>query len=296
MTMNNLTGTGTALVTPFDKERKLDFKSLKTLINYQIDNGVDYIVLLGTTGEIATISSSEKDMLVDETIHILNKRLPLVVGIGGNDTNLVIENIKKINSNAGVDAILSVSPYYNKPTQEGIYQHYKSISEISEKPIILYNVPSRTSSNISAKTTLRLAHDCQNIVAIKEASGDFVQMTKILRDKPADFLVISGADELSLPIISIGGKGVISVLSNAFPNKFSQLIESAINNNFIKARLLHNKLMKAMIAIFDEGNPAGIKALLELKNICSAHVRLPLIDASSVLKNKLQKILAEVER
>lgn len=288
--MKQLVGTGVALVTPFKNDKSIDVNSLKKLVNYQVENGINYLVVLGTTGEPATLTRSEKELVKQTIIKENNKRLPLVLGLGGNNTNAVIEEIQQSDL-SDYTAILSVSPYYNKPTQEGIYQHFKTISEASPLPVIIYNVPGRTGSNVSAQTTLRLAKTCKNIIGIKEAAGDMVQAMHILQQKPKDFMVISGDDMIALPIILAGGSGVISVIGEGLPKKFSELIQLGLAGKAREAYHLQYQLMDSINYIFEEGNPAGIKALLKIKGITELDVRLPLVSASIVLQEKLRKFV-----
>ena len=284
--MNRFHGTGVALVTPFNTDGTVDYQGLKKLINHLVDGGIDYLVSLGTTGETATLSKDEKKKVWDFTAEINDGRLPLVAGIGGNDTHGIAEDIKSFENNQ-YSAVLSVSPYYNKPTQEGIYQHYKYLSELSELPIILYNVPGRTGSNMSPETTCRLAHDFKNIIATKEASGSFDQFNQIMRDKPADFLLISGDDPIALPMISIGAVGVISVVGNALPQQLSSMIRLALQGDYKAALPIHLSLLEITRLMFAEGNPAGVKAVLRQLNICGDNVRLPLVKATEGLDKSL---------
>ncbi|MGV3704240.1 MAG: 4-hydroxy-tetrahydrodipicolinate synthase [Arcticibacter sp.] len=292
--MNKFLGTGVALVTPFDQDGSIDYQGLGKLINYQIDNGVEYLVSLGTTGESATLTKDEKDAVWKFTAEVVNKRVPLVAGIGGYSTAEVIEGLKKFSAE-GYDAILSVSPFYNKPTQEGIYQHYKSIAEESPLPVLIYNVPGRTASNISAETTLRLAHDCPNIFGTKEASGNFEQFNAILRDKPEDFLFISGDDGITLPLIAMGASGIISVAGNAIPKQFSDMVRLCLAGDFKAAAPLHLKLTPFFGQLFAENNPGGIKSALKHLNICGDYLRLPLCPVSErnseAIKHELSKIV-----
>ncbi len=288
--MDKFHGTGVALVTPFNTDGTVDYQGLKKLINHLVDGGIDYLVSLGTTGETATLSKDEKKKVWEFTAEINNGRLPLVAGIGGNDTYDVAENIKTFENNK-YSAVLSVSPYYSKPTQEGIYQHYKYLSEISEFPIILYNVPGRTGSNMSPETTCRLAHDFKNIIATKEASGSFEQFNSIMRDKPADFLLISGDDPIALPMISIGAVGVISVIGNALPKQLSDMVSLCLKGNYAEALPAHLSLLGITKLMFAEGNPAGVKSVLKTLNICDDVVRLPLVKASPALATSLAKQL-----
>lgn len=279
----NLIGTGVALITPFKDNGEIDYNALKKLVTHSIDCGVNFFVLMGTTAESVTLSDKEKDEAVAIIKEENNNRLPLVLGIGGNNTKEVINSFKTKDL-TDYTAVLSVSPAYNKPTQEGIYQHFKAISEATEKDIILYNVPGRTSSNILPETTLRLAHDFKNIVAIKEASPVFVQSTEVIKDKPKDFLVLSGDDEFALPMTLAGGSGVISVIGQAIP-AYSKMIQLALDKKVDEAYKIHYDLLSLVRSIYLEGNPGGIKALLELQNVCSRQTRLPLVKASESLKN-----------
>lgn len=281
-------GTGVALVTPFDDRNNVDFASLEKLIQYVTQNGVNYLVVLGTTAETPTLSSSEKQQVVDFVVKQNAGKLPVVLGIGGNNTAEVVNAIKNTNLK-GIDAILSVTPYYNKPSQKGLYCHYKAIAEVSTLPIILYNVPGRTGVNMTADTTLKLAHEFKNIIAIKEASGNMSQIAYILRDRPKDFLVISGDDGLTMPQLAMGINGVISVAANSYPTKMSQMVTAALKGNYAEAAKLHLELIEAIDLLFAEGNPVGVKAALSLKNIISNNLRLPLVSASENLIEKLKK-------
>lgn len=289
--MKELLGTGVALVTPFNKDKSVDFEGLKCLVNFQIDNGINYLVVLGTTGEPATLTAEEKEQVKKTVIETNKGRLPLVIGIGGNNTMAVVNEIKTTDLSAFC-AILSVSPYYNKPSQEGIYQHFKAISEASPLPIIVYNVPGRTGRNFEPKTVLRLANDFKNIVAVKEAAGDMVQAMRIIQHKPKDFMVISGDDMIALPMTLAGGSGVISVIAQGLPKDFSKMIQEGLNGNIEKANELQYKVMDSIDYIFEECNPSGIKALLKKVNICSENVRLPLVEASDVLQEKINNFVA----
>lgn len=280
-------GTGVALVTPFNEDGTIDFDGLERLINFNIEGGVEYLVSLGTTGEAATLTTEEKHQVLDFTVKTVNERVPVVAGFGGNNTAAVIENIKAYHF-AGITAILSASPAYNKPTQEGIYQHYKAIAESTDLPIILYNVPGRTASNIEAETTLRLARDFENIIAVKEASGNLDQISTIIQKKPSSFLVISGDDALTLPLLSLGCDGVISVIANAFPREFSELVRYGLSGGFKSARGNHFKLLEMMRLIFKEGNPGGIKTALKHRDICGDQLRLPLYRISKALEKAIQ--------
>ncbi|GAA3625522.1 4-hydroxy-tetrahydrodipicolinate synthase [Flavivirga jejuensis] len=279
-------GTGVALVTPFKSDLSVDHSALANIVNFNIDNGTDYLVICGTTGESVTLTKQEKKEVV-KTISEANRgRLPMVLGIGGSDTAQVIEEIKTTDL-SGIDAILSVSPYYSKPTQEGIYQHFKAISEASPIDIILYNVPGRTSKNMEAETTVRLANDFDNIIAVKEAGNNVAQYLELLKSKPEDFLIISGDDDLALTVVLAGGAGVISVIGQAFPKEFSEMIRLGLKSEAKEAYKLHFKLMDIVSYIFEENNPAGIKAVFEALNLCQNNVRLPLVPASNQLKEKI---------
>lgn len=291
--MNELHGAGVALVTPFNADGTVDFDSLAQLIDYQIDSGMNYLVSLGTTGEVATLTKDERKRIWDFTVKQVNARVPLVAGIGGNNTAEIVEQIKNFDP-IGFCAILSVSPYYNKPVQEGIYQHYKAIAEASPLPIILYNVPGRTGSNMTPATTIRLAKDFKNIVATKEASGNFAQFNEILRDKPADFLLISGDDPATLPMMALGAVGIISVVGNAYPAQVSKLAALCTAGSFNEARTIHNALLEITDLCFVEGNPCGVKYILQEKGIGQDYVRLPLIpvsaDIQTAIKAEMQKL------
>ncbi|MEM8999943.1 MAG: 4-hydroxy-tetrahydrodipicolinate synthase [Bacteroidota bacterium] len=288
--MEQLVGTGVALVTPFKKDFTVDVTALQHIVEHCIAGGVDYLVVLGTTAESATLSRAERQLVIDVVSNCNAGRLPLVVGVGGNNTSAVCQELNTLDLN-DFDAVLSVSPYYNKPTQEGIYQHFKAIAQASPIPIILYNVPSRTGRNMEPETTLRLAHDMGNITAIKEASADMVQVNKIIKQKPADFLVLSGDDFTALPTVLAGGSGVISVLGQGLPYEFSKMIRLALEGNSDSAYHIHHALLNGMQLIFEEGNPAGIKSIFEVLGLSSALVRLPLVEASPHLKTKIRTYL-----
>jgi 4-hydroxy-tetrahydrodipicolinate synthase len=282
--MNRFYGTGIAIVTPFHADGQVDYDGLKSLINYLIDGGVEYLVSLGTTGESATLSSEEKKKVLAYTADVVMGRVNLVAGIGGNNTAEVVEQVKQFNI-AGYDAILSASPSYNKPTQEGIYQHYKAIAENAALPVILYNVPSRTGSNIAADTTVRLAREFKNIIGIKEASGNFDQINQIMRDKPEEFLMISGDDPVSFPMIALGAVGVISVIGNALPRQTSDMIRLCLNGDFKAAQRAHYDMVDFTRLCFVEGSPAGVKTALKQLGICGDTVRLPLVQVSDHTAN-----------
>lgn len=290
LTMKNLLGTGVALITPFNLDLSIDIDALKRVVNFCIEGNIDYLVVLGTTGESVTLTSAEKQLVIDVVVEENAGRLPLVVGIGGNNTHLLTEELLQTNLK-DFAAVLSVSPYYNKPTQEGIYRHYKTLAQASEKPLILYNVPGRTGSNIEPDTVLRLANDCSNIVGIKEASGDMTQLKRLINILPSDFLVISGDDFTALPTVREGGVGVISVLGQGLPNEFSRMIRLGLQGKEKEAYALHNAMIEGMKLIFQEGNPAGIKSVLETHGICGPTVRLPLVEASSKLKGHINEFM-----
>jgi len=290
--MNKFHGTGVAIITPFDAGGQVDYDGLRNLVNYLIDGGIDYIVSLGTTGESATLSHEEKKKVWAVTAEAVAGRISLVAGIGGNNTAEVVEHVEQFNVK-GYDAILSASPAYNKPTQEGIYQHYKAIAENSPLPIILYNVPGRTASNISAETTVRLARDFKNIIGIKEASGNFDQFNEIMRDKPEDFLFISGDDPITLPMIALGAVGLISVIGNALPRQLSDMIRLCLKGDFKGAQPGHYQLIDFTRLMFVEGNPAGVKIALKHLGICGDTVRLPLVQVSPATA---EKIIAETQK
>jgi 4-hydroxy-tetrahydrodipicolinate synthase len=289
--MNRFHGTGVAIITPFKADGSVDHAALKTVIDHIINGGAEYIVSLGTTGETATLSSDEKIAVWETTISHVDGRVNLVAGVGGNSTLDVLKDLKKFDSK-GFDAILSVCPYYNKPTQEGIYQHYKAIAEESTLPIILYNVPGRTGVNMTADTTLRLAHDFKNIIAMKEASGNFDQFNKIIKDKPEDFLFLSGDDPITLPLIAMGAAGVISVVGNALPGIFSTMVRMCLDGKFIEAQPLHYSLTEITALCFVEGNPGGVKSAMKQLGICGDTMRLPLVNISNDIA---QQIRAQLE-
>ncbi len=290
--MNKFIGTGVAIITPFKEDFTVDVEGLSNLVQDQVDNGIEYIVVLGTTGESATLSSKEKELVKETIIKANNGKLPLVLGVGGNNTAALIEELKSTNLDA-YDAVLSVSPYYNKPSQEGIYQHYKALAAASPKPIILYNVPGRTASNILPETVKRLASDFSNIIGIKEAAGDIVQAMKLISLVPKDFLVISGDDMITLPMVFAGGQGVISVIGQGLPKAFSDMVRLGLDGKVKEAYKLHYKIAPSIDMIFAEGNPVGIKSLLEAKNMCKPVVRLPLVKASDKLKDEIQAFVTQ---
>lgn len=284
--MKQFIGTGVALVTPFKKDQSIDFAALEKLVNYQIDNGIDYLVVMGTTGESTTLSKTEKNQVKQKVAEVNNGRLPIVLGIGGNNTEAVINEIKETDLSV-IDAILSVAPYYNKPTQEGFYQHFAAIARASSKPIILYNVPGRTAKNMLPETVIRLASDFENIIAVKEAGNNVHQYLELLKNKPEDFLIISGDDDLALGIVLAGGAGVISVIGQAYPKQFSEMIRIGLAGKSKESYNIHFKLMDIINYIFEENNPAGVKSVLNKLKICEPFVRLPLVEATAQLQEKI---------
>lgn len=286
--MKKFMGVGVALITPFKENKTIDFDALARLVEYDIAGGISYLVVMGTTAESPVLSKGEKQEVLDFVVKQNAGRVPIVFGIGGNDTLVVAEQMRKLNLK-GVDAILSVVPYYNKPSQEGIYQHYKYLAEASPLPIIMYNIPGRTGVNMSAVTCLRLANECPNIIGVKEASGNMSQISYILRDAPKDFAVISGDDNLALSIIASGGDGVISVSGNAFPKKFSTLITSALKGDYITAQRYQMELLEVTDLLFEEGNPVGVKSALATFGIINNVIRLPLVKSSEELDRKIAK-------
>lgn len=281
---------GVALITPFHKDGSIDFKSLERLIEFQIENNVGYFVVLGTTGETATLNKDEKFAIIDFVVEIINKRKPIVIGIGGNNTQEVVNSINSCNFD-NISAILSVCPSYNKPSQNGIFQHYKYISNASPLPIIIYNVPGRTGVNIHAETTLKIANELKNIIGVKEASGNLIQIMEIINNKPKNFLVISGDDALTLPTMALGADGVISVIANAYPKEFSKMISLCLDNKFLEAQTIHYKLLDIINAIFLEGSPAGIKAVLEIKKLIANNLRLPLVPVGKTTYSLISKLI-----
>ncbi|MGO4708790.1 4-hydroxy-tetrahydrodipicolinate synthase [Chryseobacterium sp. 2TAF14] len=290
--MSILKGVGVALVTPFNEDLSVDFESLTKLIEYNIENGTNYLVVLGTTAEAATLSSYEKKQVVEHIIKVNNKRLPLVLGIGGNNTLEVKQQIEETDL-SDFTAVLSVSPYYNKPNQEGLYQHYKALASTG-KNIIIYNVPSRTGQNVEAETTLRLANEFPNLFLIKEASPNILQYFDILRKKPEGFNLVSGDDEFTLPVTLAGGNGVISVIGQGYPKEFSTMVQLAFDKKVDEAYEIHNKLVEITRLIFAEGNPCGIKAVLAEKGLIKNYLRLPLVPASEGLYAKIKAEMAKI--
>jgi len=289
--MKSLTGTGVALVTPFRKDFSVDIEALKRIVRYNIDGGVEYLVVLGTTAESATLSKEEKELVIQTIVEENAESLPLVLGVGGNNTQEVVNELKTRDLSA-FTAVLSVSPYYNKPTQEGIYQHFKMIAQNSPIPIILYNVPGRTASNMLPETVLRLANDFKNIIGIKEAAGDIVQAMKLIQNKPEGFLVISGDDMITLPMVLAGGSGVISVIGEGFPKEFSEMVRLGLQGKVKEAYALHYKLADCIDMIFEQGNPAGIKEAFKHLGISENTVRLPLVNVNQDLSDRLKTFIS----
>ena len=293
--MKRFKGTGVAIVTPFKNDYSIDFTALGRVINHVISGGVNYIVALGTTGESVTLSKDEKKAIISYVVEAIDNRVPLIVGIGGNNTQEIINSVRHSNLE-GVDGILSVAPYYNKPSQKGLFQHFKAIATSSPLPLIIYNVPGRTSCNISSDTCLELAHACENIIGVKEASGDISQIMRIIKGKPDNFLVISGDDMMTIPIIAAGGAGVISVLANAFPAQISELINHSLKYNFKTAREIQFRFLEMTDLLFIDGNPSGVKAMLNILDICQNNLRLPLVPVSRPVYTRIQKAIEEVNK
>jgi 4-hydroxy-tetrahydrodipicolinate synthase len=291
---NKLRGTGVALVTPFTQKGDIDYDALGALIDFLIAGKVEYLVTLGTTGETPTLDKSERKEIVEFTLKKVSGRVPVVVGIGGNNTSEVLKSFEMYPLEKAA-AVLSSSPSYNKPSQEGIFQHYKKIADVSSKPVILYNVPGRTGSNITAETTLRLAKECENIAGIKEASGNMIQCMHILKDRPDDFLFVSGDDHIALPLIACGSDGVISVAANCFPADFSEMVRLSLSNKYESARVLQYKLLNGIDLLFAENNPAGVKGFLSEMGLIKNYLRLPLMPLSASLQNKVKDFLSTLK-
>ena len=293
--MKKFRGTGVAIVTPFKNDSSIDFSALGRVVNHVIKGGVNYIVLMGTTGETPTLTMDEKQALISYVTESVDNRVPIVVGVGGNNTQEVINTIRELDF-SGIDGILSVAPYYNKPSQRGIFQHFKAIATCSPVPVILYNVPGRTSCNITSDTCLELANECDNIVAVKEASGDMSQIMRIIKGKPENFLVISGDDMMTIPVIAAGGSGVISVLANAYPSECNEIVSNALKNNFKAAREMQFRFIEAIELLFADGNPSGIKAFMSILNLCQNNLRLPLVAVNRTLMTRIQKCAEEIKK
>ena len=288
--MQLLIGTGVALATPFKKDLSIDTEALIRIVNLSIDGGVEYLVILGTTAESATMNQEEKEFVIKTVVDTNKGRLPMVLGVGGNNTAEVVEELKTRDLSL-FDAILSISPYYNKPTQEGIYQHFKAVAEASPIPVILYNVPSRTGSNVLPSTVIRLANDFKNIVAVKEAAGDMIQALRIIKDKPKDFLVLSGDDMIALPMVLAGGSGVISVIAQGFPKEFSEMIRLGLNRKVDDAFKIQYQFSDCIDMIFEQGNPAGIKQVFQSLGLAENNVRLPLVKVNESLENRIDQFV-----
>ncbi len=288
------TGTGVAIVTPFKKDKKVDYDALSNIVNHCIDGQVDYIVVLGTTGEAVTLSSDEKKSVARCVVDATAARVPVVIGIGGNETGKLIDTIKHTDF-AGISGLLSVTPYYNKPAQAGLIEHYKAVAAASPVPVILYNVPGRTGVNMTAETVLTLAHEVDNIVAIKEASGIMLQIMEIIQGRPSDFSVISGDDVISLPLMAVGGQGVISVVANAFPRQISAIIRESAANHYTAAQSTHYRMLDLFQAMFAEGNPSGIKAALNILGLAQNELRLPLVPVSQKNYERLEHLIGKLK-
>lgn len=289
----DLKGLGIALITPFKQDGSVDFEALGRLLDYQLRNGADYLVVLGTTGETPTLTEDEKTEIKNFIVEKVNHKVPLILGCGGNCTASVIEQAKRVNPDE-FDAILSVAPFYNKPSQEGLYQHYKAIAEASPVPVVLYNVPGRTGVNIAASTTLRLARDFENIIAVKEASGNMSQIDEIIENKPKDFVVISGDDGITFPLITLGAVGVISVIGNAFPAEFSKMVRLALNGDYESARKIHRQFSELFSLLFVDGNPAGVKSMLSMMGFVENRLRLPLVPTTLTTYDKIKDVLEKL--
>ena len=293
MLNTKLIGMGVALITPFKEDETIDFEALKRLVEHQIKNGTDYLVVCGTTAETPTLTDDEKDEITRFVVNCVAGRIPIVLGVGGNNTKLVVNQLQTKDF-SGIDAILSVTPYYNKPSQEGIYQHYAAIAQNSPLPVILYNVPGRTGVNMLPETTIRLANEFPNICAVKEASGNFTQIDDIIKNKPADFMVISGDDGITFPLITLGAVGVISVIGNAFPKEFSKMVRLALQGDYNNARQIHYKFTELFNLLFVEGNPAGVKSMLAVMGLIENKLRLPLVPNTIKTYEKIRKVLNEL--
>lgn len=289
----NLKGMGVALITPFKEDESVDYEALGRLVDYLLQNGADYLVVLGTTAETPTLTEEEKKKIIELVVTKVRHRIPIVLGVGGNCTKSVVDKLKNDNFE-GIDAILSVVPYYNKPSQEGIYQHYKAIAQATELPVILYNVPGRTGVNMTAETTLRLAREFKNIIAVKEASGNITQMDDIIKNKPKDFNVISGDDGITFPLITLGAIGVISVIGNAFPREFSRMVRLALAGDYDSARTIHHRFTELFSLLFVDGNPAGVKSMLSMMGLVENRLRLPLVPTRIVTYEKIRNVLHEL--
>jgi 4-hydroxy-tetrahydrodipicolinate synthase len=289
----DLKGMGVALITPFKENESVDFDTLGKLVDYQLQNGTDYLVVLGTTAETPTLTEDEKDKVIDLVTTKVRGRIPVVLGVGGNCTRAVVEKLKQ-NRYEGVDAILSVVPYYNKPSQEGIFRHYEAVAESTALPVVLYNVPGRTGVNMTAETTLRIARECRNVIAVKEASGNFSQIDDIIKNKPARFHVISGDDAITFPLITLGAVGVISVIGNAFPREFSRMVRLALAGDYAGARTIHHSFTELFDLLFVDGNPAGVKSMLNAMGYIENKLRLPLVPTRITTFEKIRNVLRQL--
>ena len=294
MALIDLKGMGIALVTPFKADGSVDYEALVKLVEYQVQNGTDYLVVLGTTAETPTLTETEKAEIKRLVVTQVRRRVPVVLGVGGNCTRAVVDTLRQADLQ-DVDAILSVVPYYNKPSQEGIFRHYEAIAEATTRPVILYNVPGRTGTNMTAETTLRLARTFRNIVAVKEASGNIKQMNDIIKNKPADFHVISGDDGITYPLIALGAVGVISVIGNAFPREFSRMVRLALEGDYDNARVIHSRFMELFDLLFVDGNPAGVKSMLNMMGFIENRLRLPLVPTRLTTYEKIREILNRLQ-
>jgi len=290
--MNALKGLGVAMITPFKKDLTVDVEALKKLTTHLVENGADYLVVMGTTGETPALDKEDKKLVLDTVLATNAGRKPVVIGMGGNNTHELCLQLDRMDT-AGISAILSVAPYYNKPTQNGMFEHYKAVSEHSKLPIILYNVPGRTGSNMLPDTVSRIAFDCRNVIGIKEASGNMEQIMQVINNTPKEFLVISGDDALTLPLISAGADGVISVVGNAFPKEFAQMVHDAMDNKFEEARINHYKLLEIIQLLFVEGNPAGVKESLSHLDVCENYLRLPLVPVSQMVSERMRRVMID---
>ncbi len=293
MARNKFKGLGVALITPFTSTGEVDYTALRRVLDYQLSNGIDFLCILATTAETPCLTAEEKQNIIQIIQEKVQGRLPILLGMGGNNTAAVVETIKNFDFK-GIDGILSVCPYYNKPSQEGLYQHFKAIAEASPVPVVLYNVPGRVGVNMTAETTLRLANDCENIVAIKEASGNFTQIDDIIKNKPADFDVISGDDGITFPLITLGAAGVISVIGNALPKEFSRMVRLALNGDYNNALTIHHKFTELFKLLFVDGNPAGVKAMMNSMGLIENQLRLPLVPARITTFGQISEIVKEL--
>ncbi|MDR1331978.1 MAG: 4-hydroxy-tetrahydrodipicolinate synthase [Tannerella sp.] len=289
----DLKGMGVALITPFKEDESVDYDALTRLVEYQVQNGTDYLVVLGTTGETPTLTGDEKEEIVRRVVGQVRRRVPVVRGVGGNCTRALADTLKNGNFN-GIHAILSVVPYYNKPSQEGIYRHYRALAEVTPLPLVLYNVPGRTGMNMTAQTTLRLARECEAVIAIKEASGNIAQMDDIIKNKPADFQVISGDDGITFPLIALGAVGVISVIGNAFPQEFSRMVRLALAGDYENARVIHSRFAELFELLGVDGNPAGVKSMLSMMGFIENRLRLPLVPTRILTYEKIREVLRKL--